>query len=98
MMYSDFEEWTGLPRVLRNYADAWKKELVHPFRSARSPRNENIIRLIRYVEEKTGDCHYKQVADLLNATDAAFGWESSDYRWSEQNLTSIKFRATKKSK
>jgi hypothetical protein len=25
MMYSDYEEWNELPRVLRSYAEAWKK-------------------------------------------------------------------------
>jgi hypothetical protein len=99
MVYSDFMKWEELPELLRSYAKAWKKELAHPFRSARSPRNENIVRLVRYVKDKTGDYRYQQVADLLNATDGAYGWKTRDenLRWSPDNLRWIEFRAKKKS-
>jgi hypothetical protein len=99
MVYSDFMKWEELPELLRSYAKAWKKELAHPFRSARSPRNENIVRLVRYVKDKTGDYRYQQVADLLNATDGAYGWKTRDenLRWNADNLRWIKFRAKKKS-
>jgi hypothetical protein len=99
MMYSDFEEWTKLPRVLRSYADKWKEELANPYRAPRSPRNENIVRLLRYVKDKTGSYRYKHVADLLNATDAAYEWTTSNGypRWNAENLKSINFQAKKKS-
>jgi len=95
MMYSDFIEWSELPRILRSYANAWEKQLKHPYRSARTPRNENILRLLEYVKSKTGKYHYEEVTELLNATDAVYGWESLDEnpRWSAQNLRDIKFRA-----
>jgi len=98
MMYSDYVEWSELPRILRGYANAWKKELKHPYRSARTPRNENILRLLEYVESKTGKNHYEKVAEILNATDAAYGWESRDGndRWSAGSLDSINFRAKSK--
>jgi hypothetical protein len=92
---ADFIEWSEQPRVLRSYADAWKKDLKHPYRSARSPRNKNIIRLLAYVTDKTGRFHYEEVADLLNATDAVYGWEWCDRngnctdRWSAENLKLI---------
>jgi hypothetical protein len=95
MMPSDFKKWQRLPRVLRSYADAWKKELAHPYRSARSPRNENIVRLLGYVKDKTGKYRYEQVADILNATDEAFEWKSrkQTLRWSAYNLKQIKYHA-----
>jgi hypothetical protein len=98
MMYSDYFEWSELPRILRSYANAWKKELKHPYRSARTPRNENILRLLEYVKTKTGKNHYEKVAELLNATDAAYGWKSRDGndRWSAGSLDSINFRAKSK--
>ena len=95
MMYSDYAEWKELPRVLRNYANAWEEQLKHPYRSPRTPRNENIVRLLEYVKSKTGRYHYKEIADLLNATDAAYGWECRDGndRWSPENLRDINYRA-----
>jgi hypothetical protein len=105
VMYSDYLEWMELPRVLRSYAKAWKEQLKHPYRSAsnrsaRSPRNENIVLLLEYVKSKTGDYHYEDVATLLNATDAAYGWETHDGedRWGPENLSSIMFRANEKLK
>jgi len=98
MIYSDFIEWSELPRILRSYANAWEKQLKHPYRSVRTPRNENILRLLEYVKSKTGKYHYEEVAELLNATDAAYGWESRDGndRWSAVSLKDIKFRAKEK--
>ena len=61
MMYSDYEEWSELPRVLRSYAEAWKKQLKHWYQSARSPRNENIVGFFEYVKSKTGDYLYEEV-------------------------------------
>jgi hypothetical protein len=49
MTYSDFVQWSELPCVSRSYANAWKKQLKHPYRSARTPRNVNIICLLEYV-------------------------------------------------
>ena len=100
MMYSDYAEWSELPRVLRSYAKAWKKQLKHPYRSARTPRNVNIIRLLEYVKDKTGQLFYPEVASLLNATDAAYGWKTCDGvdKWSAGTLGSITFRAKHKSK
>ncbi len=101
---ADFMEWSELPRVLRSYADAWKKELTRPYRSARSPRNKNIIRLLGYIKDKTGRLHYEEVADLLNATDVVYGWEWCDRngdsvdRWSAGSLAAIEYRATEESK
>ena len=94
-IYSDCIEWLELPRILRSYANAWEKQLKHPYRSARTPRNENILRLLEYVKSKTGKYYYEEVTELLNATDAVYGWESLDEnpRWSAQNLRDIKFRA-----
>jgi hypothetical protein len=91
MMYSDYMEWMELPRILRSYANAWEEQLRHPYRSARSPRNVNVIRLLKYVKEKTGRYHYPEVADLLNATDAAYGWETWDggNRWQVSNLRAM---------
>jgi hypothetical protein len=95
MMYSDYIELNELPGILRSHANAWETRLKHPYRSVRTPRNENILRLIEYVKSKTGKHHYEEVTELLNATDAAYGWESRDEnpRWSAQNLRDIKFRA-----
>lgn len=100
MMYSDYAEWSELPRVLRSYADAWKKQLKHPYRSARTPRNVNITRLLEYVKDKTGHLFYPELASLLNATDAVYGWETRDGedRWSADSLSPITFRAKQKSK
>jgi hypothetical protein len=86
-----FGKWLELPRTLRGYANAWKKQFKHSYRAARSPRNENIIRLLRYVKKQTRRYHYEEVADLLNATDAAYGWETlSGYsRWTATNLSSV---------
>jgi hypothetical protein len=100
MMYSDYEEWNELPRVLRSYAQAWKKQLKYWYRSARSPRNENIVGLLEYVKSKTGDYHYEDVATLLNATDATYGWEWSDGidHWDAKNLKQIISRKKKKLK
>jgi hypothetical protein len=100
MMYSDYAEWSELPRVLRSYANAWKKQLKHQYRSARTPRNVNIIRLLDYVKDKTGQLFYPEVASLLNATDAVYGWKTRDGedRWSANSLGPITFRARKKSK
>jgi hypothetical protein len=95
MMYSDYIGLTELPGILRSHANAWEKQLEHPYRSVRTARNENILRLLEYVKSKTGKHHYEEVAELLNATDAAYGWESRDGnpRWSAQNLRDIEFRA-----
>ena len=100
MMYSDYMEWSELPRVLRSYAEAWEKQRKHWYRSARSPRNENIVRLLEYVKSKTEDYHYEDVATLLNATDAAYGWEWSDGidHWDAKNLKQIISREKKKLK
>lgn len=98
MMYSDYIELTELPDSLRSYANAWEKRLKQPYRSVRTPRNENIIRLLEYVKSKTGRYHYEEIADLLNATDATYGWEWDDRndRWSALNLKDIKFRVEEK--
>lgn len=95
MMYSDYIELSELPGVLRSYANAWEERLKHPYRSVRTPRNENILRLLEYVKSKTGRYHYEEVAELLNATDAAYGWEPRDGndRWSAVNLKDINYRA-----
>jgi hypothetical protein len=95
MMYSDYIELSELPGILRSRANAWEKRLEHPYRSVRTPRNENILRLLEYVKSKTGEYHYPKVAELLNATDAAYGWECRDenLRWSAKNLRGIEFRA-----
>ncbi len=100
MMYADYIEWSELPRILRSYASAWEGQLKRPFRSARTPRNVNIIRLLEYVKNKTGQLFYPEVASLLNATDAVYGWETRDgeERWSEGTLSSIAYRARQKSK
>jgi hypothetical protein len=58
MMYSDYSEWSELPRVLRSYANAWEELLKHRYRSPRTPRNENVIRLLEYVKDKTRRYHY----------------------------------------
>lgn len=98
MMYSDYIELSELPGSLRSYANAWEKRLKHPYRSVRTPRNENIITLLEYVKSKTGRYHYEEIADLLNATDATYGWEWYDGndRWSGLNLKDIKFRVEEK--
>lgn len=95
MMYSDYVELSELPRILRDHANAWEKRLEHPYRPVRAPRNENILQLLEYVKSKTEKHHYEEAAELLNATDAAYGWESRDGnpRWSAQNLRDIEFRA-----
>jgi hypothetical protein len=100
MMYSDYVEWNELPRVLRSYEEAWKEQLKHPYRLARSPRNENVVRLLTYVETKTGKYHYEYVATLLNATDAAYGWEWNDGidHWDAENLKQIIKRKKKQLK
>ena len=100
MMYSDYVEWSELPRILSSYAKAWKKQLKHPYRSARSPRNENIVSLLEYVKSKTGNYHYEDVATLLNATDATYGWEWSDENdhWDAENLKQIISREKKQLK
>jgi len=92
MIPSDYFEWGELPRVLRSYASAWEKQLSNPIRSARSPRNINIIRLLDYIKDKTGRYHYAKVAALLNAIDAAYGWERREDslpRWDADNLKEI---------
>src|SRR5215469_3297165 len=39
-----------LPRLLRSYATTWEQLLTRKYRSARSPRNINILRLLDYVK------------------------------------------------
>jgi hypothetical protein len=100
MMYSDYAEWSELPRVLRSYANAWEEQLKHHYRSPRTPRNLNVIRLLEYVKSKTRRYHYNEIADLLNATDATYGWEWYDgnERWSLENPRDINYRARENAK
>ena len=92
----DYFEWRELPRLLRSYASAWEKQLSHYYRSARSPRNINIIHLLDFVKDRTGQPHYARVAALLNATDNAYGWETKDVaRWDVRNLREMMKRKKK---
>jgi hypothetical protein len=100
MMYSDYSEWSELPCVLRSYANAWEEQFKHHYRSPRTPRNLNVIRLLEYVKSKTRRYHYNEIADLLNATDATYGWEwyNGNERWSLENLRDINYRARENAK
>ena len=81
-----------LPEILRVYAQTLQE--VPSQRRPKRASSENrraVLRLLAYVREATGKCHYGAVAELLNAVDHAIS-NPGDACWDVSTLRQVTYR------
>jgi hypothetical protein len=92
-----------LPDRLRGYASYWEKLVDWEKRMSRkrprgpqSPKTDRIAALLEIVKELTGAYLYREVADLLNVMDRAFGRGEPGSEWTEVQLAQLQSRARRR--
>ena len=89
-----------LPDRLRGYASYWERLAALEDRMSKkrprgpqSPKTDRIAALLEIVKELTGAYHYREVADLINVMDKAFGKGKPGFEWTEVQLAQLQSRA-----
>ncbi len=88
-----------LVESLRQYASYWESLMSKPLGRGRvSPRTDRILVLLDIVKRRTGTCHYREIADLLNAMDKAYRSGTKGTIWDITNLGELQYHSKNRMK